>query len=228
MNFSCTDSLGVGFLWPDAWARSATMSRKWFEGSRGCSLGDLYQPPEVVGSVDNSSGRASWRCSSWNWANAVKPLPRHDHFAKWKLFSNFLKNFIKFHKNHPSKKWSKNDQKMTKKRPPKKSKKHHFHFYILPRYPQNWHIGKGGGSNPVPRVDGIISTPKITKSTIFRPTCGGFFLTFCLLKFRRPLRHVFFYVFRQNYDLTPFAAAAIGGFFKTVYNCTKAFLPIFP
>ena len=184
----------------------------------GAAPSILTQSPKVVGSVDNSSGRASWRCSSWNWANAVKPLPRHDHFAKWKTF----------HKKWPPKKWSKNDQKMIKKRPPKKSKKHHFHFYILPRYPQNWHIGKGGGSNPVPRVDGIISTPKITKSTIFRPTCGGFFLTFCLLKFRRPLRHVFFYVFRQNYDLTPFAAAAIGGFFKTVYNCTKAFLPIFP
>ena len=81
-----------------------------------------HQPPEVVGSVDNSSGRASWRCSSWNWANAVKPLPRHDHFAKWKIIfqlSNFLQK-TSLKKNHQKmiKKRPKNDPQKTEKRPP--------------------------------------------------------------------------------------------------------------
>ena len=35
---------------------------------------------------------------------------------------------------------------------------------------------------------GIISTPKIAQTHFFRATCGGHSLTFCLLKFRRPLR----------------------------------------
>ena len=36
--------------------------------------------------------------------------------------------------------------------------------------------------------NGIISTPKIAQTSIFGATCGGHSLTFCLLKFRRPLR----------------------------------------
>ena len=75
-----------------------------------------HQPPEVVGSVDNSSGRASWRCSSWNWANAVKPLPRHDHFAKWKIFSNFFtKNDLQKNDQKMIKKWPKNDPPKSRK-----------------------------------------------------------------------------------------------------------------
>ena len=126
-------------------ARSATRSRKWLEGSRGCSLGDLNQPPEVVGSVDNSSGRASWRCSSWNWANAVKPLPRHDHFAKWKIIFQLSTKFYKISQKWPLqkmiKKWSKNDQKTT----PQKVEKTPFSLLHTPAIPAELTYRKRGG-----------------------------------------------------------------------------------
>ena len=116
-----------------------------FEGSRGCSLGDLFQPPEVVGSMDNSSGRASWRCSSWNWANAVKPLPRHDHFAKWKIIFQLSKKFYKISQKSPLqkmiKKWSKNDQKTT----PQKVEKTPFSLLHTPAIPAELTYRKRGG-----------------------------------------------------------------------------------
>ena len=56
-----------------------------------------------------------------------------------------------------------------------------FSMWFLAKVCEGWKTYDSGEA-------GIISTPKIAQTHFFRATCGGHSLTFCLLKFRRPLR----------------------------------------